>query len=52
MPLAGLVNYFGLLNALIAAGTVLKEQAPCAMIAGRDSLLYVLLIIAGDAAGM
>jgi hypothetical protein len=52
IPLAGLVNYFGLLNALIAAGTALKPEAACAEIAGKGLNLYVLLIIAGDAAEM
>ena len=50
--LAGLVNCFGLLNASIVASIALKQAASCAEIAGRDLNLYVLLIIAGDAAEM
>ena len=50
--LAGWGNYFGLLSASIAASIASKQVAACAAIAGRDSPPYVLLIIAGDAAGM
>ena len=49
--LAGLVNCFGLLNASTVANIASKPEAAFVEIAGRDSLPYVLLIIAGDAAG-
>lgn len=50
MRLGDWASYFGLLNASTAVNITLKQAAACVATAGRASLPYALLIIAGVAA--